>query len=192
MDIEKERDVFESTRVGEFKNVIFVVNEYWTEGHYVGKSNHYEDTDDAYYLSQSWFSWVDRAKFEAKKLEGCVVVPLEPTQKMLDAFPEVEYEDTYCGTCSLWVDDLTLTKGYKAMVEAVRGGMNFEEWVNTNKTASGIQELANNECVSACREAWNYQQEKIDAAMKILNDIYSYEYDMDTGIKINKIKEILK
>lgn len=31
--------------------------------------------------------------------------------------------------------------------------MSFDEWVESNKTASGIQELANDDCVYACREA---------------------------------------
>lgn len=65
-DLNKERELFEATRVGEFKNVEFVVNEHWPEGHYVGKTSHYEDQDDAHYLSQSWYSWIDRAKIEAK------------------------------------------------------------------------------------------------------------------------------
>ena len=50
--------------------------------------------------------------------DGFVLVPKEPTQKMIDAFPEVEYEDTYAGACSIWVDDHTLKIGYKAMIEA--------------------------------------------------------------------------
>ena len=50
--------------------------------------------------------------------DGYKVVPKEPTQEMLDAFPEVEYEDTYAGACSILIDSQTLKIGYKAMIEA--------------------------------------------------------------------------
>ena len=50
--------------------------------------------------------------------DGYKVVPKEPTQEMLDAFPEVEYEDTYAGVCSMLIDNQTLKIGYKAMIEA--------------------------------------------------------------------------
>ena len=50
--------------------------------------------------------------------EGFVWMPKEPTQEMLDAFPEVEYEDTYAGACSILIDNQTLKIGYKAMIEA--------------------------------------------------------------------------
>ncbi|SSV40301.1 hypothetical protein [Acinetobacter nosocomialis] len=80
-DLNKERELFEATRVGEFKNVEFVVNEHWPEGHYVGKTSHYEDQDDAHYLSQSWYSWIDRAKIEAK-----AQAVLETQQKLTDTY----------------------------------------------------------------------------------------------------------
>lgn len=50
--------------------------------------------------------------------EWFVLVLKEPTQKMIDKFPEVFYQDTYAGECSLWVDDETIRNGYKAMIEA--------------------------------------------------------------------------
>ena len=48
--------------------------------------------------------------------QGYKLVPIEPTQEMLDKFPEVVYQDTYAGECSLLVDDETLRSGYKAMI----------------------------------------------------------------------------
>lgn len=50
--------------------------------------------------------------------EGYKFVPVEPTQEMLDKFPEVLYQDTYAGECSFLVDDETLRLGYKAMIGA--------------------------------------------------------------------------
>jgi len=67
-------------------------------------------------MSFAWQAW-QAAKAQATP-DGFVLVPKEPTQKILDAFPEVEYEDTYAGACSISVDDKTLKIGYKAMIEA--------------------------------------------------------------------------
>ena len=51
--------------------------------------------------------------------EGYKLVPVEPTEKMINEFPEVFYHDTYAGECSLWVDDETIRNGYKAMIGTV-------------------------------------------------------------------------
>lgn len=51
--------------------------------------------------------------------EGYTLVPVDPTQKMIDKFPEVFYQDTYAGECSLWVDDEVIRSGYKAMLGEV-------------------------------------------------------------------------
>ncbi|MBI1452988.1 DNA (cytosine-5-)-methyltransferase [Acinetobacter sp. FL51] len=67
-----------------------------------------------------WEAW-QAAKAQAVP-EGFVLVPKEPTQKMIDKFPEVFYQDTYAGECSLWVDDETIRNGYKAMIEAQEQG----------------------------------------------------------------------
>lgn len=121
-----EREAFESTRAGEFKNVIFVMNEYWPEGHYVGKSNHNEDTDDAHYLSHSWFSWLDRAKLEAKKLEGCVVVPIKcPDPDFADLlFDELGKKaiGTFGEDMLIHFSDINEEKIWDLMLEAARGG----------------------------------------------------------------------
>ena len=122
MNIEKEREDFENWfRTTEMYNMLIeyiATHQPILKTVFIKSGKFYRNT----MVNTAWVSWQASKQHEAKKLEGCVVVPLEPTQKMLDAFPEVEYEDTYCGTCSIWVDDLTLTKGYKAMVEAARGG----------------------------------------------------------------------
>lgn len=50
--------------------------------------------------------------------DGYKLVPVEPTQKMVEKFTEVYYQDTYASECSLWVDDETIKLGYKAMIGA--------------------------------------------------------------------------
>ncbi|MDR2061433.1 MAG: hypothetical protein LBQ29_08575 [Acinetobacter sp.] len=52
-----------------------------------------------------------------KKLEGCVVVPVEPTEGMVHAFEKGMLEsEHFFGEFEAFND------GYKAMVEAARGG----------------------------------------------------------------------
>ena len=76
--------------------------------------------DESYVLrlTDSWNAW-KAAKAQAVP-EGFVVVPKEPTQEMIDKFPEVFYQDTYAGECSMWVGDETIRNGYKAMIEAAQ------------------------------------------------------------------------
>ena len=63
-------------------------------------------------MQTAWQSWQAAKAHEAKKLEGCVVVPVEPTISMVyaavstDDFNEHEY----------------VVAIYKAMLEAARGG----------------------------------------------------------------------
>lgn len=64
-------------------------------------------------INMAWDAWQASANRQGYKL-----VPIEPTQEMLDKFPEVVYQDTYAGECSLWVDNETLRFGYKAMIGA--------------------------------------------------------------------------
>ena len=97
IDLEKEREAFEAW----FKSL----NENGRTTYFLGQES-----------KVAWEAW-QAAKAQAIP-DGFVVVPKEPTQKMIDAFPEVEYEDTYAGACSIWVDDNTLKIGYKAMIEA--------------------------------------------------------------------------
>ena len=49
---------------------------------------------------------------EAEKLKGCVVVPVEPTQAMINAMEQFDDRHDYAD----------MTSAYKAMLEAVRGG----------------------------------------------------------------------
>lgn len=62
IDLVKEREAFEATRVGEFVNVEFEVNDYWKTGHYKEKTSHYEDLEESHTLSMSWFAWLARAE----------------------------------------------------------------------------------------------------------------------------------
>ncbi|MEG2462478.1 MAG: hypothetical protein RSA09_07135 [Acinetobacter sp.] len=113
MDLQKENNLVQEAFEVEADEVGFCLDQKW--GDY---ENPYESSDTALAFNLFKKAW-QAAKAQAVQ-QGFVLVPKEPTQAMLDAFPEVEYEDTYCGTCHIWVDDLTLTKGYKAMLEAAR------------------------------------------------------------------------
>lgn len=68
IDLDKERKAFEATRVGEFVNVDFEVNDYWKTGHYKEKTSHYEDLEESHTLSMSWFAWVARAELAQAKI----------------------------------------------------------------------------------------------------------------------------
>ena len=105
MDIEKDsnREAFEA----------------WFESRYDAHFMQFALDLDMYvdkHTQRSWESW-QAAKAQAVP-DGFVVVPKEPTQEMIDKFPEVFYQDTYAGECSMWVGDETIRNGYKAMIEA--------------------------------------------------------------------------
>ena len=73
-----------------------------------------EDGDDRAIIGYSfaWQSWQAAKAHEAEKLKGCVVVPVEPTQAMHEAYARHSVAPMS-----------TLSKtGYKAMLEAARGG----------------------------------------------------------------------
>lgn len=102
MNVKKEKEMFEE----------------WYEKHHNGRqiSCDYVYEDNSYsigYANAMWISWQASANRQGYKL-----VPIEPTQEMLDKFPEVVYQDTYARECSLWVDNETLRFGYKAMIGA--------------------------------------------------------------------------
>lgn len=61
---------------------------------------------------QCFKAWMAGRVFEAKKLEGCVVVPVEPTQAMINAMEQFDDRHDYAD----------MTSAYKAMLEAARGG----------------------------------------------------------------------
>ena len=59
-----------------------------------------------------WSMWKSATERAEKKLEGCVVVPVEPTEAMYQAYARHSVAPMS-----------TLSKtGYKAMLEAARGG----------------------------------------------------------------------
>ena len=61
-------------------------------------------------INLSWRMWQAAKAHQAEKLKGCVVVPVEPTEHMLN-----EGYKTYSQVGSLSIV-------YKAMLEAARGG----------------------------------------------------------------------
>jgi hypothetical protein len=106
MNIEEERKAFEEhlidTGLVEFSGYGFDVDEC---GEYI-----HEPTSVAW---DSWLIGTRRAKaHEAKKLEGCVVVPIEPTKAMIDAMEQFDCRYDYSD----------LQAAYKAALEAARSG----------------------------------------------------------------------
>ncbi|MCM1957998.1 hypothetical protein NCZ17_01245 [Acinetobacter modestus] len=56
--------------------------------------------------------WQAAKSHEAKKLEGCVVVPVEPTDEIIEAMDQFDSKHDYADMYS----------AYKSMLEAARGG----------------------------------------------------------------------
>ena len=84
MDLQKEREAFEATQNPiVFERIV-----------YIEKANLFTMKDDfrddlftvnkCNELNFGWSSWQAAKNHEAEKLEGCVVVPVEPTYKQLD------------------------------------------------------------------------------------------------------------
>ncbi|WEI20084.1 hypothetical protein PY247_10395 [Acinetobacter proteolyticus] len=112
MNIEKEREAFENWfRTTEmYICLIEYISSHQTsiKSVFIKNGNSYENT----MVDTSWYSWVASKQHEAKKLKGFVVMPVEPTDLMINA-----YRDNSVAPIS------TLSiAGYKAMVEAARGG----------------------------------------------------------------------
>ena len=59
---------------------------------------------------QIWSMWQAAKAHEAEKLKGCVVVPVEPTEAMIEAGNDAN-------ECGSWPHEI-----YAAMLEAARGG----------------------------------------------------------------------
>jgi FAD/FMN-containing dehydrogenase len=60
-------------------------------------------------INLSWRMWQAAKAHEAEKLKGCVVVPVEPTEAMIDAFENIS-------------DGSSIQDVWSAMIEAARGG----------------------------------------------------------------------
>ena len=111
MDLKKEREAFERLPLAE----LAIESEYV---YYNEETNSYwpkEDfcpSDAPETMSFAWQAWQAAKAHEAEKLKGKVVVPFEPTDLMINA-----YRDNSVAPVS------TLSvSGYKAMLEAARGG----------------------------------------------------------------------
>ena len=138
VNLEQERFYFENSRKGRFTNIRFELDKVFDIGHYVPKTNHSDDREEANELSYSWFAWVDRAKLAQEEINKCkekygkligkihalenklgryksddyVSVPRKPTEEMLRAFNEafeIDYDD--------WYFDADLA--YKGLIESV-------------------------------------------------------------------------
>ncbi|WP_335951748.1 hypothetical protein [Acinetobacter beijerinckii] len=71
-------------------------------------------------MNFAWQSWQAAKAHEAKKLEGCVVVPVEPTDAMLFAASGRDIVAEHYGDENIMWSELRET--WKAMLEAARGG----------------------------------------------------------------------
>lgn len=106
LNIEKEREAFL----------------YELDGHgYSFQDMSFIDTkfnDDV--LNMVWEMWLAAKDDEEKKLEGCVVAPVEPTEAMLFAASGRDIVAEHYGDENIMWPELRET--WKAMVEAARGG----------------------------------------------------------------------
>lgn len=92
LNIEKEREAFEDFAQGQKWNIFRFP-----------KSQHH-DIDGQYvdeFVNGSWTGWVESAKRASEKLEGCVVVPVEPTEAQWGGLARVlgrymQNKDRYC------------------------------------------------------------------------------------------------
>lgn len=105
MDIQKEREAFETWYRKNYDNSVIddsefseILDEYESNYYWVDELNH------------SWKAWQAAKAHEAEKLKGKVVVPVKPTEHMLN-----EGYKTYSQVGSLSIV-------YKAMLEAARSG----------------------------------------------------------------------
>lgn len=72
-----------------------------------------DDADDLYHrVNTGWSMWKRAVNLMQKKLEGCVVVPVEPTKAMIDAMEQFDCRYDYAD----------LQAAYKAALGAARGG----------------------------------------------------------------------
>lgn len=72
-----------------------------------------QDADDAFHrVNTGWAMWKKAVSHMRKQLEGCVVVPVEPTSQMIHAAADKHREDKF----------MTYANIYRTMVEAARSG----------------------------------------------------------------------
>ena len=107
MDIQEENNLIQEAFEVEADEVGFCLDQKW--GDY---ENPYESSDTALAFNLFKKGWQAAKAHEAEKLKGCVVVPVEPTKVMYKAYARHSVAPMS-----------TLSKtGYKAMLEAARGG----------------------------------------------------------------------
>lgn len=106
MTIDIEREIQEAFHENAH-NQGFCLDQKWSDC-----DNPYLDHDT--HLAYEFYKdgWQAAKAHEAKKLEGCVVVPVEPTDEIIEAMDQFDSKHDYADMYS----------AYKAMVEAARGG----------------------------------------------------------------------
>ena len=127
MDIQKEREAFLNVYVnykGDSRKIQF--NEETEQ--FMWRKNNVSDTEVEYVhlMNQRWYAWLACAKSKAQAVpEGFVVVPKEPTQKMLNAghvvMNPIKGSLVQAGTNQKRRDC------YKAMIEAAQEQANESE-----------------------------------------------------------------
>ena len=79
----------------------------WQDGDLEGEEKYYVGKYFDSFMQEKWELWV-----EAKKLEGCVVVPVEPTEAMIEAMEQFDDRHDYAD----------MESAYRSMIEVARGG----------------------------------------------------------------------
>lgn len=105
MDIQKENNLIQEAFEVEADEIGFCLDQKW--GDY---ENPYENSDTALAFNLFKKGWQAAKAHEAEKLKGCVVVPVEPTEAMIEAGNDAN-------ECGSWPHEI-----YAAMLEAARGG----------------------------------------------------------------------
>lgn len=108
MDLQKEREAFQECYKTSRDYKFYVRHEMSEKQIFEFKKGKY--VVDC--VNDGWKIWQAAKAHEAEKLKGCVVVPVEPTKVMYEAYARHSVAPMS-----------TLSKtGYKAMLEAARGG----------------------------------------------------------------------
>ena len=121
MDIQKEREAFLNVYVnykGDSRKIQF--NEETEQ--FMWRKNNVSDTEVEYVhlMNQRWYAWLACAKSKAQAVpEGYVVVPMEPTEQILNRMTNAPIEVNHlCDNADIFLSEDEARIAYKAMIEA--------------------------------------------------------------------------
>lgn len=126
MNIEKEREAFEEAWLLQHELKYFEFDskdrQYFLKESVTGTP----DAEEAYHtINSGWSMWLKAKAHEAKKLEGCVVVPVEMPDSFDDALYMYSNDISVVNSESdgfIPMADLDHGKVWQLVVEAARGG----------------------------------------------------------------------